>query len=262
MKRVFFCLALISLAAICASAQTRCFTTIELDGNLFVSGADIPVLTASVGRCEQGSKPMVLSVNLSLERLEPVAGVWLVTGVEQQSLLALAVRQRITVLRGLGDGRYRLSAAVNGSFIDRVYFAIGSAGHWLRLPEPFISLPYVTPMRVVVNGYVYFRGVIGKSAWLTEGYLYQPQTETTEIMPAVFEQIDPQDDSVITNQEFLQGGSFDLPWVRVRLLPNQFVLDRPIFVSITADGGGATIQAMAYDPTDPAATVTSFEPIR
>jgi len=93
---------------------------------------------------------------------------------------------------------------------------------------------------------------------VVKGYLYQLRKEVTEFLPVEFEIVDPKDQTVFINQPFVRGGQFDLAWVRVKLPKNSLDPSRSVYASITADGGGITVQGVVYDPTDPAANFFGF----
>jgi len=105
-----------------------------------------------------------------------------------------------------------------------------------------------------------FRGSLGGGS--AHGYLYQLREGVTEFLPVEFEQVDQHDASIFTNQPFVRVGILDLSWVRVKLPNNSLDSTRPVYVSVTADGGGITVQGIVYDPTDPVAYFTGFNTCR
>jgi hypothetical protein len=266
---MFLLVALLMSASMLVASQPCVLT--QVDNNLFAAGQiEVSAMVAPGGFCPQVAfekGDFAYPVVYGLSRLND-NGQWISVGIPVfATLKESAKRKRIKVFEGLEDGRYVL-VSVNATadnpqqytFLEQVFFTVGSTrendqfGRTVT-PQGFAQLPYGKSSRILIGSYLYFRGLIGKGAFATEGYLYQLQTTRTKVVPVAFEQVNPQDDSVIMNQSFLRGGTLDLPWVRVRLSESDFDLSRPIFGSITVDGGGVTTQGMVFDPTDPLAEI-------
>lgn len=266
LKRLSLFLAVFAVIGVMA-AELPCVVT-QVDGNLFPSGS-VVVVYAMSGRVNCPEPPVVeiseksfmlySFVRFVLDRWSD--GEWKQFGDQFSARVPAGIYSRagIAELAGLMDGRYRLIAASGNHFLEAIHFAAGGTGEnaitmLLAPSRSDLRVPYLHSARVAVSGYLFFRGHLGGR--VASGYLYQLRKGFTEILPAEFEQVDPQDTSVFVNQSFLRGGTLDLPWVRVRLPNNSLDPSRPVYASVTADGGGITVQGVVYDPTDPAAHYT------
>ena len=145
----------------------------------------------------------------------------------------ISIRQQVALLTGLRDGRYRL-LLVSGRdpewfFLDAINFVIGGTGDdplriSLGITPQFDSglrTPSIRATRQAYGGKLYFGGFL--STGFATGFVYQVQADkTTEVLPVQFRQIGSR--------------------LVVELPNNSFDGTRPIYASITADGG-ITIQS-------------------
>lgn len=251
---------------------------VQIDSHFFVSGKNIEVFARSGNK--NCSVPPIADQNNSWVFYNPIwlslsrwnGEKWIrIYDMPAQVPTGITKRQKITVYSGLSDGRYRLTI-VNGKvpgpwfFLNAIYFIVGGTGD--RPITTFLDndvykiegkLPYIQPSRTVVNKTLYFRGYLGGNGGkFAKGYLYQVKNNETEFLPVIFEQVDNKEASIFVNQSFIKGGVIDLPWIKVNLPNNNLDPTRPIFASITAPGGGITIQGIIYDPLYPASFFMGF----
>lgn len=228
-----------------------------VDQHLFASGASVAVRAASTGvaNCPgsviidpDGRPNNALWMTLQRWNLDAEWQTFMV----EQFLLAVGqtIRNQVASFT-LADGRYRLlliSGAEPGPwhFLDAVHFTVGGTREdTLRVNlgfaprfDPEGRTPSVKSARTAYDGRLYFGGNL--SAGYATGFVYQVAADgRTEFLPVEFRQAG-------NNRIFseLPGNSFDGT--------------RPVYASVTADGGGITVQGIAFDPTDPDANFGGF----
>lgn len=249
-------------AAVAIAAEIPCVVT-QVDGALFPSGARVPVFAVSSRTANCPASPFVdrgLSgevlgttniLRYTIDRFNPAIAEWERVGEQRVgSVVSGSDRRTELFTLTLADGRYRLTTVNGDVFLEALHFTVGGIGEDTLLPvatRPDLQVPYLCSARVASGGYLYFRGYLGGNR-VALGYLYQLRKGRTEVLPVEFEEVHPQDTSVFVNQPFLRGGMLDPPWVRVRLPNNSLDPNRPVYASITRDGGGATVQGVVFNP--------------
>ncbi len=256
-----------------------CIVT-QVDQQTFASGSRIPVYAVSVPETCSAT-PVADQKSSGFEFFNPYAynlarldsngndlmfeSVFVETRVPMADVRA---RTQVGTLPALPDGRYRLVTTNGDNFLEGIYFTVGTLGEsdsfqsLGNFARPKMLLPYLRSAAVVKDGYLYCRCDLGPSTF-ADGYLYQVQNGRIEILPiARFRVVDPQDQSIFVNLPHVRGGTLDLGWVRVKLDNNNFDPNAPVYASITAGGGGVTVNGIVYDPSDPAKYFFGFSAIR
>lgn len=248
-----------SKADIVATNNGQCALAM-VDNHLFSSSAPVYVFAISTkgSNCpatatfEKGiiSDPMWITLErLSIQGWEGLSGQpFQLAGGEYN-------RQKVAKIEGLADGQYRLTL-VNGKdtgpwyYQDALHFSVGST---IGTTEQ--RMPRFKSARVTHAGVLYFRGEL--AGGFATGYLYQVQKGGETLVVLV--EFSTGVTSFTTHPSF-RGGILDPPWVGVRLpaSANRFDPSLPVFASVTADGGGATVQGVVFDPTDPSAFFNGF----
>jgi len=228
----------------------------QIDSEFFVSGENIAVFARS-GNNNCSAPPIMIGDRfynplwLSLSKWNEKTWVR-VNDMPAHVPVGLTARQKIIEYLSLDEGAYRLTI-VNGQapgpwfFLNAIYFFVG------KIPNStnFDKIPYFQPTKIVMNGAILFRGLLGGNGEkFAKGYIYQDKKEGTELLPVTFEQINL--------DEFFKGGVMDLPWIKVNLPHNSLDPTRPVLASITAPGGGMTVQGIIFDPLNPAAFFSGF----
>lgn len=248
-----------------------CVVTRVGNGSLFSSGAEIPVFAVSSRTANCPASPLVDFtagevrevydlIRYTVDRWNSSTSEWERVGEQRIGTVVSGGDRwvRLFTLSFTTDGRYRLTAVNGETFLENIHFTVGGTGENTftmvlssqreRAPQE----PYFHSARVTSSGYLYFRGFLGGGR-VASGYLFQDQQDgKVEILPVDFEEIS----GGTFNQQHTRGGILDLLWVRVKLPNNSFDPTRPVYASVTRDGGGVTVQGVVFDPMDPAAHYT------
>lgn len=248
-----FVVILILLLALANSVlgQTQCVLGM-IDGYLFPGDAEVrlnAVVTSACPITRQDGVPVVFV----LEKWAPIASPdgkpgWVFVS-KHQKLLNENQKSRtlVNAFPELFWGSYRV-LIVNGdsgeswSYQDAVHFTLGGTdvGSLLSrafgnpVPDPEARSPRIRAAGTVTAGSLAFLGKLASG--LATGFIYQ-------LNPFGITHV------VWSNSIFRQSGNE--VWVDI---PNNFNPTLPIYASVTADGGGISIQGVVYDPTDPDAT--------
>lgn len=255
LSAIFLCAGMSMLGA----AELPCF--VHQVSRVVDSGTSVAITgnPSGSGACQYsfGNSPFV-ALQYQLQRQDQ-SGEMVTIGYFGASYKLTSNRNRrnMLVLNSLEDGEYRLLTINSNNFLEAVYFSVGGTVGINRLD---LSIPYAQAAALAHNGYLYFRGHLGRNA-VASGYLYQDQADgRTEMIQVEFFAVDPQNNDLMINQSFIRGGIMDLPWVRVKLPNNDIDPNRSINACLTTDGGGATACFRVYDPSNPMKMVDGFAP--
>jgi len=227
-----------------------------MDNHLYASGTQIPVYVVHTrldncpGALFVQDAVMYSSLWLTLQRRVVVGfhqaaedSEWeTISGNPLRLMLGQDVRERMAVQYELPDGKYRVLLIAGTEpgpwyYLGVVNFTVGSTEDGF---DPELRMPYVKSARTAYGGKLFFEGQLFNG--FATGFLYQVQTNRTEILSV----------------QFRQAGTR----IVVELPNNSLDTSRPVYASVTADGGGITIQGIVFDPTDPDANVEGFNASR
>ncbi len=233
-----------------------------IDNHLFASGSLVSVSAVSTrtancpGPVSFDASGMNNPLWLTLQRWEPDSlrsddTEWLTLSGEPFRLgVGQNIRQQVAQYSNLLDGRYRL-LLVNGTepgpwfYLDSLHFVVGSTSENQQVSlsfaprfDPEAKTPHIKASRQAYEGKLYFGGTLGYAT----GFLYQLQVGRMEVLKVEFRQIGSR--------------------IVVELPNNSLDGSRPVYASVTADGGGITVQGVVFDPTDPDSNFAGFDASR